>query len=123
MTKVLTDRHVANPLDNLRPWPKGVSGNPKGYSRGRRLIDELEEFIAEKGDKPAILARWLKGILGPDFRYFKEYIERRDGKAPELNLDGGDEEKPKPRIEIGRRKKRAGSRKARGGDRNGHAAQ
>jgi hypothetical protein len=40
---------MANPnptphLENLRPpWQPGTSGNPAGYSRGRRISDAIEE--------------------------------------------------------------------------------
>ena len=40
---------MANPnptphLENLRPpWHPGTSGNPAGYSRGRRISDAIEE--------------------------------------------------------------------------------
>ena len=44
---------MANPapkLENLRPpWPKGTSGNPAGYSRGRRISDVIKTQIDELG--------------------------------------------------------------------------
>jgi len=45
---------MANPRptpkpENLRPpWPPGTSGNPAGYSRGRRVSDTVERLIDEK---------------------------------------------------------------------------
>ena len=44
---------MANPRptpkpENLRPpWPPGTSGNPAGYSRGRRISDVIERLIEE----------------------------------------------------------------------------
>ena len=44
---------MANPRptpkpENLRPpWPPGTSGNPAGYSRGRRISDAIERLIEE----------------------------------------------------------------------------
>ena len=42
---------MANPspkLENLRPpWPKGTSGNPAGYSRGRRISDAIDRLTEE----------------------------------------------------------------------------
>ena len=44
---------MANPRptpkpENLRPpWPPGTSGNPAGYSRGRRISDAIESLIEE----------------------------------------------------------------------------
>jgi hypothetical protein len=29
------------------PWPPGTSGNPAGYSRGRRISDAIERLIEE----------------------------------------------------------------------------
>lgn len=59
----------------------GQSGNPAGYSRGRRAVDDLLDLIAEKKADKAIAAKWLQAILEGDFRYMKEYLERRDGKV------------------------------------------
>ncbi len=45
---------MANPRptpkpENLRPpWPPGTSGNPAGYSRGRRVSDTIKRLIDEK---------------------------------------------------------------------------
>lgn len=33
-------------LENLRPWPKGVSGNPAGRPKDTLLAQELREFLA-----------------------------------------------------------------------------
>src|SRR5271166_5834584 len=44
---------MANPRptpkpENLHPpWPPGTSGNPAGYSRGRRISDAIERLIEE----------------------------------------------------------------------------
>ncbi len=42
---------MANPTpkpENLRPpWPPGTSGNPAGYSRGRRISDAIVKLIEE----------------------------------------------------------------------------
>ena len=44
---------MANPRptpkpENLRPpWPPGTSGNPAGYSRGRRISDAIVRLIEE----------------------------------------------------------------------------
>lgn len=90
-------------------WKPGQSGNPQGYSRGRRQIDDLIQLIEEtKGAERAISRAWLKQILGGSLPHLKEYLERRDGKVPtpaeaietptvdwsELNVDR-DTERPK----------------------------
>jgi hypothetical protein len=71
---------------NLRPWVPGQSGNPNGYSRGRRAIDDLLDLIHEKGQERAVSEVWLQSLLAGDFRFFKEYLDRKDGQpdqAPE----------------------------------------
>ena len=76
---------MANDL-NLRPWQPGQSGNPAGYSRGRRAIDDLLELIHEKGQERVVSEVWLQQMLEGDFRFFKEYLDRKDGQpdqAPE----------------------------------------
>jgi hypothetical protein len=77
---------MANPNgtpENLRPrpWQKGVSGNPKGYSASRRQIDDLAELISEGKNERDISRIWLQNILDGNFAFLKEYLERRDGKV------------------------------------------
>jgi len=73
-------------------FKRGQSGNPAGYSRGRRATDTLLALIDEVGADKAIAKRWLKSILDGDFRYFKEYLERVEG--PAAGTDGGGEDHP-----------------------------
>lgn len=35
----------ARSIENLKPWKKGQSGNPGGYSRGRRMQASLHEVL------------------------------------------------------------------------------
>lgn len=70
---------------HLKPyhWQKGQSGNPNGYSRGRRQIDDLMKLIeTTEGAERAISEMWLKSMLSGNFNFLKEYLERRDGKVP-----------------------------------------
>jgi hypothetical protein len=71
-------------------WPKGKSGNPKGYSRKRREIDLLLVLIRKKNAQNDVTERWLQSILDGDFRYFKEFIDRKDGPIQnDTNVSGG----------------------------------
>lgn len=73
---------MPNP-ENIKPhqFKPGQSGNPNGYSRGRRQIDDLLELIQETaGAERAISKAWLKRLLNGEFQHLKEYLDRRDGK-------------------------------------------
>ena len=44
----MANPHPTPRLENLRPpWTAGTSGNPAGYSRGRRISDAIERLIEE----------------------------------------------------------------------------
>ena len=70
--KMANPRPTPKP-ENLRPpWPPGTSGNPAGYSRGRRISDAIERLIEEMA-------------LGPDVWgtcTFHEYTARCPNPAP-----------------------------------------
>jgi hypothetical protein len=77
---------VANPnpkTDHLEPWQPGQSGNPAGYSRKRRATDNLLSLIDRGEADDQIAEMWLKMILSGDFRFFKEYLDRTEGKVPD----------------------------------------
>jgi hypothetical protein len=79
--------------ENLRPpWKPGQSGNPAGYSRGRRLTDAVLKLIDDEGAEEEIARKWLDAIRSGDFRYFKEFIDRVEGKTVDRHevagLDG-----------------------------------
>jgi hypothetical protein len=114
---------VANRHPNtsgLKPFKKGQSGNPAGYSRGRRQVDALMQLIEEENAQPDILRVWLQAIRERDFRYFKEFLDRIDGKVADLIPDDDDGTTTPPRLEVPRKdargRKRANRRKAPKGD-------
>lgn len=87
------------PLENLRPkpWQPGQSGNPKGYSRRRRLQDALLKHIEDSGLDGEIVRTWLAMALGdkaklagkePEFQWFKLLVDTVDGKADATDDDG-----------------------------------
>ena len=68
-------------LQNLKPWPKGVSGNA-----GRRAKKPLQIALeAELDAKPellrAMVQRGLKMAIEGDFRYWSAIWDRLDGKV------------------------------------------
>ena len=71
---------------NLRPqppWPKGVSGNPNGRQpKGRAFADLIQLIEDTPGAERAISKVWLQQMLKGNLGYFKEFIERSDGKVP-----------------------------------------
>lgn len=72
---------MANP-QNLKPWPKGKSGNPKGRPPKGRAFEDLTKLIDETpGALRAISRMWLKHILSGNFQFFREYLDRSDGKS------------------------------------------
>jgi len=45
----MANPHPTPKPENLRPpWPPGTSGNPAGYSRGRRISGAIDRQIEEK---------------------------------------------------------------------------
>jgi hypothetical protein len=97
-------------IQNLKPWPKGVSGNA-GRSAKKPLQIALE---AELDAKPellrAMVQKGLKMALEGDFRYWAAIWDRLDGKVPlpisvePVNTDdyGILVELPKPEVADGK---------------------
>ena len=68
-------------LANLKPWPKGVSGNPGGRPKGSSVTAHLLRMLAANDGQLAeriaeiIIERALQG----DFKFAKEVVDRADG--------------------------------------------
>lgn len=77
------------PLENLRPWKPGQSGNPSGRPKTKQVRDALQKLIDELGLEPAVRAIYTKACEG-DVGAFKEVADRLDGKVTQPH--GGDEE-------------------------------
>lgn len=86
--------------DKVKPhqWRKGQpSPNPAGRPAGEslttkinRILDEPDDEHGTKGDK--LIAVAYSAAAKGDFRFFKEIIERRDGKVPD-RIAGADGDK------------------------------
>ncbi len=85
---------MANPRptpkpENLHPpWPPGTSGNPAGYSRGRRISDAIERLIEEMALDREFGATAIAMALG------KKYMLKRKVKDPETGEEIWVEHKP-----------------------------
>src|SRR5271157_6100321 len=70
------------------PWPPGTSGNPAGYSRGRRISDAIERLIEEMAPDREFGATAIAMALG------KKYMLKRKVKDPETGEEIWFEHKP-----------------------------
>ena len=61
----MANPHPTPRLENLRsPWQPGTSGNPAGYSQGRRISDAIENMIDELGLERSFAATAIAMALG-----------------------------------------------------------
>jgi hypothetical protein len=76
----MANRNPTPRPENLRPWQPGQSGNPGGYSRGRRVRGVLRRLIAERGCEEEVALVLLAMALGRP-----ELLPGREGsRAPDL---------------------------------------
>jgi len=79
---------------NLKPWPKGVSGNPKGAAKGPQLITRLRRKLMEpvvnkdgtpKGNRHAdeVIDALVAVAERGDIRAISLLLERMHGKVPD----------------------------------------
>lgn len=79
---------------NLKMFQPGQSGNPNGRPKGESLTTIIRRLLDAPDPKHGTAAQALidmavKRARRGDFRFFKELIDRRDGKAPEtVNVSG-----------------------------------
>ena len=85
----MANPHPTPKPENLRPpWPPGTSGNPAGYSRGRRISDAIERLIEEMALDREFGATAIAMALG------KKYMLKRKVKDPETGEEIWVEHKP-----------------------------
>ena len=85
----MANPHPTPKLENLRPpWPPGTSGNPAGYSRGRRISDAIESQIDEMALDREFGAAAIAMALG------RKDMLKHKVKDPETGEDVWVEHKP-----------------------------
>jgi hypothetical protein len=58
---------MANP-QNLKPWPKGVSGNPAGKKPTKEIDEVFREFLAEVDKNPkGVMQERLRTLIEGQF--------------------------------------------------------
>ena len=73
---------VPKSLDNLRKWPKGVSGNPNGRPKRPSMSAALKKEFENNPDiLRELIAVGIREAKNGDFRYWKEIFDRTDGKV------------------------------------------
>jgi hypothetical protein len=107
---------VSRNIANLKPWPKGVSGNPGGRPKKKPITDELERLLAEEASTrdgqtwaTVIAEALLQQASRGDVRAISELANRVEGKsvqAIDLNTGGG--EGIAERLERARKRKLEG---------------
>ena len=68
-----------NPDTQFKPGNPGGPGAP----RGPRITTVLRALMDEKAADKGLATVWLKRALEGDFRYFKELLDRIEGKVPD----------------------------------------
>ncbi len=85
----MANPHPTPRLENLRqPWQPGTSGNPAGYSQGRRISDAMEGLIDELGLQREFGTAAIAMALG------QKHLLKQKVTDPETGEDVWVEQKP-----------------------------
>jgi hypothetical protein len=90
---------VAAHVQNLKPWPKGVSGNPGGRPKKKLITDELERLLEQEAPEAngkswatVIAEALLNQARRGDVRAIAELANRIEGKPLQpVELSGDDD--------------------------------
>jgi hypothetical protein len=72
---------AANPVPGNTPWPPGTSGNPDGYSRGRRYSDSMNAFVLEMKAGRRLNAVWLEKLFKGDPKFWQLLLKHCQDQA------------------------------------------
>jgi hypothetical protein len=81
LTLITVEGTVAGRIENLRPWPNGVSGNPGGRPK-RDQSDEIAQAVFESNPE-AIYKAMLRALKKGNPRAFDVLAVRAYGKVKE----------------------------------------
>jgi hypothetical protein len=81
---------VAGCIQNLKPWPKGVSGNPAGRPKNDISV-EIARAVFENNPQ-AIYQGMVRALKKGDARVFKVLADRAYGKVKEQVEFGSDDD-------------------------------
>jgi len=78
-------------IESLKPFPKGVSGNPNGRPKGRKnfqtLFYEAIEVLAKQNGKTPdeleleIVQKGIASARKGDYKFYKDLLDRLHGTA------------------------------------------
>ena len=75
---------MANPnpkTDHLKSWRPGQSGNPSGYSKDRRMTNELLRQLEAEGKLAGVVTALVREAQKGSFQHIREIFDRLDGKV------------------------------------------